>query len=230
MSEKQELEAAIKIYKITAIIFALLIIMGITYMIVTREKAPEPKPTPTPEVTPEPTPEPTPEATPAPENATTPEPTITPTPTPEANITNQTINATPEPTPTANVTNQTITTPTPQAFSYTWDGINIEFPDTLKRVAVGQTSHHYIAITEADGTPLTNGEQFALKFILDYLYSADTELIPSFEAGKWLITLRPAGIGNVTLKVTIACEDQKGHCQRLYPEGSTEKTTNIEIV
>ncbi len=218
MTDKAELAATIKIYKIVGIIFAILIIFGITYSIMTREKAPEPKPTP------EIKPEPIPEVTPVPENVTTPEPIITPIPvnvTNQTNITqNITISATPEPTPT----------PAPQTFNYTWEGISVQFPDTLKRVNSGSTTHHYITITEADGTPVTNGEQFELKFIVDQQYGVDSELVPSFEAGKWLITLRLTNPGNILIKAQISCEEQKGHCQRLYPAGSTERTTTTEVV
>ncbi len=218
MTDKAELAATIKIYKIVGIIFAVLIIFGITYSIVTREKAPEPKPIP------EITPEPTPEKTPTPENVTTPEPTITSMP--EINMTNQTnitqnitINATPIPT----------ATPAPQTINYTWNGITVEFPDTMKRISVGVKSHHYITMTEPDGTLLTNGEQFELKFIQTSA-GHQTELIPSYESSKWLISLLISNKGISTITVTITCSDKNGHCQRLYGQGSIEKTTIIEVV
>jgi hypothetical protein len=162
---------------------------------------PAPEPIPQPMPIPAATPEPTPETTPEPAN-------ITPT-----NITtNMTQNIT-QPNITTNVT-QNITlnvsatatpTPTPQVINYAWEGIVVNFP-------------------------VTNGEQFELDFFITDSQGKDTEVVATFESNKWLISLLITNKGNYTFTVALDCEAQKGHCQRLYPQGSTQKSTIVEVV
>jgi len=148
-----------------------------------------------------------------------------------SSLTNTTLNNATNTTPnmTVNLTNQANIT-TAQVVNLTWDGITINFPDTIKRVNSAIKSHHYIEILEKDATPLTNGEQFDMAFIIGDKLGRETEVIPNFENNKWLITLLITNEDNYTLTVSITCEEGKGHCQRFYPPGGVNKSTEVEVV
>ena len=207
-----------RIYKIAGPVIIIILLIGVLYAVFKPEApAPIPPPAPEPIPTPEATPEPTPETTPTPE------------PTPAINITPANITA----NITQNITNASVIstpTPTPQITNYTWEGIVINFPDSMKRISTSQKSHHYIEILESDGTPVTNGEQFELDFNINDVLGRETEAIATFENNKWLVSLLITNKGNYTFTVILDCEAQKGHCQRLYPPGNIQKSTTIEVV
>ncbi len=225
---KDELKESLPIYKIAGIVIGVLILVGIIFALITEYRGPKPEAKAVPQPAAEPTPV---------QNITAPNLTQNFTENVTVNLTNatftnETINITPNAT---NATNVTIATPTPQpaliTTNYTWDTITMAFPDSLKRITHTVVTHHYIDIKEADGTPLTNGEQFALLFNFKDNYGRNTELKPSFENSKWLISTLVPNPGNYTLIVTIECADKKGHCQRLYDEaGSTTKTFDFEVI
>jgi hypothetical protein len=217
----QEIQDAMKIYKIAGPIIIIILLIGVLYAVF-KPEAPAPAPIAPPAPIPEATPEPLPEQTPTPEPS--PEATPETSPTPEINATPE--NITQEITINASAT----PTPTPQVVNYTWEGITVNFPDSMKRITTSQKSHHYIEILESDNTPITNGEQFELDFTVEDNLGKDTELIATFEANKWLVSLLLTNKGNYTFTIKISCEEQKGHCQRLYPPGNTQKTTTVEVV
>ncbi len=212
---KEELKESFKIYKIAGVVIVILLLIGILYAVFTREKAPvlQTMPTPVEPAAPVETPV---------ENATTPAENIT------QNITEIPQNITRNATPSITVP-ENKTQPFKQV-NYTWESVRISFPDTLKKIPIGVTSHEYIEILEADNTPITNGEQFDLSFIIDDRFGKQTDLIATFEKGKWLISILFANTGNYTLTVTAKCEEKKGYCQKFYTAGSAQNSTVFEIV
>lgn len=223
MAKQQEITDVMKIYKIVGIIAVILLIIGIIYAFT--RSAEEPK-------IPEKIEQEIIENITIEQNATIEDIkieniTIEQNITTEQNTTNVTVeqNTTTEQNATIPTENKT----TSGVIKYTWETVKIEFPDTLKRLSAGATTHHYITITEADGTPITNGEQFNLQFWLDQAYGSDSEVVSSFEGGKWLITLRLSNKGTYGIIVKITCEDQ-GYCYRFYPKGNIEKTQIFEVV
>lgn len=216
--DEEELQDSIKIYKIVGIVIAILFLIGIIYAVMSREKAPQPS---IPEPTLMPSPQPTPVATPTPmpivqENITA-IGNITTIPEPQnISVTNETLNQT---------QNQTTVT------NYSWDTLTINFPDTLQKIPSGLNSYHYIEILEADGTPITNEEDFIVSVIVDSGYGRKTEPIATFENKKWLIALLLANKGSYTLTLTVSCENKfSGHCLRLYTDDSVQKTATLEVV
>ncbi len=219
----QEIKDTLRIYKIAGPVIIIILLIGILYA--TLHKAPQPHPTPQPAVIPTPPH--------IPEKAQL---EVKPTPIP-LNITRQTtLNASQNATlnisteNAANQTNATAPTPAPKSIKLAWEGITITFPDSLKKIPIGGRTHYYIEILEADGTPVTNGEQFDLSFILNDHHGRDAEIKPSFENNKWLIDIIVASYGSYTLTVTITCADKNGYCKRLYSDGSTQKSTELEVV
>lgn len=217
---KDELKQTLPLYKIAGGVILFLLILGIIVAVITERKAPAPQPvvakiTPLPEQ----------------ENVTVNLTDTNLTITPATNVTNATINVTQNLTNlTPNIPNLTVTPP-PAVYNYTWDGITVTFPNSMKRITHTVTTHHYIDVKEADGTPVTNGEQFVLSFNFKDNYGRNTELKPTFESSKWLISTLIPNPGNYTLIVTIKCADKKGHCQRLYDEtGSAQKTMAFEVI
>jgi hypothetical protein len=220
----QEIKDAMKIYKIAGPIIIIILLIGIFYAVLQKEPAPQPVQQPiiqppASEQPPAALPEPTPAAVPintTPANVTTTQPVITQNTTNATSVPNITIVPTP--------------IPAPQVANLTWETITVTFPDTMKRIGAAIRSHQYIEILEGDGTPITNGEQFDLSFIIEGPQGKDAEVIPSFESNKWLITILLTNRGIYTLTVDIKCADKTGHCRRLYPEGSIQKSTSVEIV
>jgi len=220
---KEELNTTLRLYKVAGIVIAVLLLIGVFYAINTGFKAPKEKP-PVQEIK-----EPV-------QNITAPVQNIT-----EQNITqnvtqnvtieqNATKNITQNATP-INVTNQTIPAPENKTVvKYTWETVTVNFPSTLKKLPPGATTHHYIEIIEADGTPATNGEQFYVVFLLDDHYGRTSEVIAGFENNKWLVTLILPNKGPYTLITSVKCADKNGHCKRLYPEGGIEKSTDFEVI
>lgn len=217
----QEINDAMKIYKIAGPIIIIILLIGILYAVLQKEPAPQPVQQPIIQPPAQPVaqlPEPTPVTAPiniTPINVTTTQPITTLN---ASNITNATITI--EPTPI----------PAPRVANLTWDTITVAFPDTMKRISAATRSHQYIEILEGDGTPITNGEQFDLSFIIEDAQGKDAGVIPSFESNKWLITILLTNRGTYTLTVDIKCADKTGHCRRLYPAGSIQKSTTFEIV
>jgi len=221
---KAELKESLPIYKITGIVIGVLLLIGIIFALITEFRPHKQQPI-APKV------EPT-------------IPTLMPTAAPNQtqNLTeNVTTNISSPAVPTmtinttANITNVTaITTPAPEAtkapVNYNWSTILINFPEKLKKIPSNLTSYHYIEILEGDGTPVTNGEQFDIKFILDDHHGRTTEIKENYESSKWLFQLLLPNPGIYTLKVIVSCEDKKGHCKRFYPPGSAEKTLDFEVV
>lgn len=225
----EELKTTFRIYKIAGVIIVLLLLIGVLYAIV---KSMTEKPT----------------------EAKPPAPSIVPTlaPVPEQNITrnvtqnitanksisnvtaaqNITVNATPK----ENKTNVTaaqllnLTVPTPAPVNYSWNAVKIAFPDTLKKIPSGKNSNQYIEVTEADGTPVANDEQFDISVALDDHHGKSTEIISTYENSKWLVTLLIANDGNYTLSLTVTCAPKKGHCKRFYGDGNAAKSTDFEVV
>ncbi len=221
----QEIKDAMKIYKIAGPVIIILLLIGIFYAVMQKEPAPQPVQQPiiqppAPEQPPAAQlPEPTPVGVPintTPVNVTTTQPVIAQNTTNATSVPNITIVPTP--------------IPAPQVMNLTWDTITVTFPDTMKIIGAAIRSHQYIEILEGDGTPLTNGEQFDLSFIIEGPQGKDAEVIPSFENNKWLITILQTNRGTYTLTVDIKCAEKTGHCRRLYPEGSIQKSTSFEIV
>ncbi len=217
---KDELKATLPLYKIAGGIILFLLILGIIVALVTEKKAPAPQPIAA-KITPPP----------VQENITVNLTDTNLTIMPVTNVTNATINVAQNLTNvTSDMPNLTVTPP-PAVYNYTWEAITITFPNTLKRITHTVTTHHYIDIKEADGTPVTNGEQFALLINFKDNFGRNTELKPSFENSKWLISTLIPNPGNYTLIVTLKCAEKKGHCQRLYDEtGSTAKSFDFEVI
>lgn len=217
---KDELKQSLPLYKIAGIVIAGLLILGIIVALITELKAPAPKPVPVPEPTPV-------------QNITAPNLTqnITENLTVNiSNITNTTISNI-----TQNANNMTVNiTPTPQPtqapVNLNWSTIVINFPGKLKKIPSNATTHHYIEILEGDGTPVTNGEQFDMAFDIDDHYGRRTQVLPTFEANKWLISLLLPNTGNYTLILTLTCAEKKGHCHRFYSTGSVQKEFEFEVV
>src|SRR5574341_1156711 len=217
---KEELKATLPLYKIAGGVILFLIILGIIVALITERKAPPPQPVVA-QITPPPVQE---NIT---VNLTETHPNLTITNMTNAtitqNVTNLTINAT-------NVTPVPTMAPTlPVAYNYTWDGITVTFPSSMKRISHTITSHHYINLREIDNTPISNDEQFKLLFKIDDHKGRESEVIPTYEKEQWLISLLLPNPGNYTLIVDISCEDKKGHCQRFYPEGNIQKSTEFEV-
>ncbi|MEM3154300.1 MAG: hypothetical protein QW165_01900 [Candidatus Woesearchaeota archaeon] len=212
----EELKKSIPLYKIAATVITALLLFGIIFAIFT-ERGEKPAPAPT-----QPTAAPTLEPTVAntTQNITD---NITIAPMPETNITpNITANETPNITP--------MPTATPALVNISWETVTVTFPNTLKRIPIGTTSHHYIDIRENDSTPITNGEQFKINIMIQDPQGRKSELKPNFESGKWLVTIITANTGNFTLFVNIACAEKKGYCHRFYDENKeVEFTTTFEI-
>jgi hypothetical protein len=222
---KEELKEVLPIYKIAGIVIGVLLLVGIIFALITEFRPHKTAPA-APKV------EPTPVS-----NMTEPNSTQNFTENVTTNITNATVqNITQHITnATQNVSNVTIiATPTPQPTlalaNYSWSTIIINFPDKLKKVPSNSTSFHYIEILEGDGTPITNGEQFNIKFTLDDHYGRTSEIKQNYENGKWLFQLRLPNPGTYTLGVTVACADKNGHCKRFYTAGGTEKTLDVEVI
>lgn len=220
---KDELKQAMPIYKIAGIVIGVLLMFGIIFAIVSERGDSKPKPSAQEIPKPEPTPV----------NMTTinlsqnltENVTVNLT---NASFTNETINL----TNATNISNFTAT-PTPQAslaVNLTWEGVTVTFPDSLKRITHTATTHHYVDIKEADGTPITNGEQFELMFNFKDNFGRNTELKPTFENNKWLISTLIPNPANYTLILTIECADKQGHCLRRYPPGSVQKTMDFEVI
>ncbi len=221
----QEVKDALKIYKIAGPVIIIILLIGVLYAVLHKPAQPMPQPVIQPPV------EKTPEPAIIPQNIT-PELNLTNV-TITQNVTNQTQNVTQNITSNETQINITVTatpTPTPQIISYTWEGITINFPESMKRIQSNQKSHNYIEILEVDGTPVTNGEQFDLDFFITDSQGKDTEVVATFESNKWLISLLLTNKSNYTITVKLDCEAQKGHCQRLYPPGNTQNTTIVEVV
>jgi hypothetical protein len=220
---KEELKESLPIYKIAGIIIGVLLLIGVIFALIT-EFRPHTAPVVSKVV-------PTSIPTPVP-NITAPTQNVNENVTPNISnviVANTTINA------AANITNVTvITTPAPQStmapVNYSWGTIIINFPDKLKKIASNTTSYHYMEILEDDGTPVTNGEQFDIKFTLDDHLGRKTEIRENYENGKWLFQLLLPNPGKYTFTVIVSCEDKKGHCKRFYPAGRTEKTLDFEVV
>jgi cytoskeletal protein RodZ len=222
---KDELKQSLPIYKIAGIFIGILIMFGVIFAIVSEKGEPKLKPA---------VQEITPTAEPTPVNMTpinlsqnlTENITINLT-----NATNITINITPNATNVTNITQTTAPTPQPAlAVNLTWERITVDFPSSLKRITHTSTSHHYVDIKEADGTPITNGEQFELLFNFKDNFGRNTELKSTFENSKWLISTLIPNPGNYTLILTIECADKQGHCQRRYPPGIVQKTMDFEVI
>lgn len=219
---KDELKESLPIYKIAGIVIGVLILVGIIFALITEYKG---SPKPEVKAIPQPAAEPTPI-----QNITV--PIAAQNITENVTVSNATANLTAQ-NATQNVTIAATPTPRPTliTFNYTWDAITMNFPNSLKRISHTVTTHHYIEILEADGTPITNGEQFALLFNFKDNYGRTTELKPSYESSKWLISTLIPNPGNYTLIVTVECADKQGHCQRLYDEaGSTAKSFDFEVI
>lgn len=214
---KDELKQAMPIYKIAGIVIGVLLMFGVIFAIVSERGEPKPKPVAQEIPKPEPTPilNITQNVT---ENVT-------------LNISNATINITQNLTNVSNVTIIPVPIPQPSlAVNLTWEGVTVTFPDSLKRITHTAISHHYVDVKEADGTPMTNGEQFKLLFNFKDNYGRNTELMPTFENSKWLISTLIPNPGNYTLILNIECADKQGHCLRRYPPGSVQKTMDFEVI
>jgi len=211
-----ELEASKKLYKIAGIAIVVLILIGILFVLLTKEKQPEQMAAPkAPEAMQAPVIQ-EPEVTQAPEITQIPEVTA-----PVENITVQNVtNASIEATPTV--------APNASAKKLSWDNLQINFPDTLKKVLAGKNSYHHIEIIEGDGTPATNGEQFDISVTTIDPFRKAVDVIPTYEYNKWLILLLLPNKGNYTLTVEIKCE-RTGHCQKFYT-GSVQKSSDFEVV
>ncbi len=232
---KEEINTALKLYKVAAIVIVLLLFIGVFYAIMTREK-PQPAKT----------------APPAPaaeqknvsehiagnitQNASvnvTQNISVNITPNMTKNITqNITQNVSKPQNATLNVTAQNTTTPvnkTPTV-NLSWDKLAINFPEQLKKLSSSKANNIYIQILEADGTPVTNEEQFGLTFTVDDHRGIRTDAAPVFENSKWLITLRLASPGNYTLTASITCEGNTGHCRRFYGTGGLEESADFEVI
>ena len=225
----KDIKDAMRIYKIAGPVIIIILLIGVLYAIFRPQPVMPSIPQPTPEqkIMVEATPEPTQTSTPTPETNIT--PTAQPNITQPANITQTNVTQTATPAP-QNFTMNVSATATPQIIKYTWEGITANFSDTLKRITTTEKTHHYIEILEIDGTPITNGEQFELRFTFEDSQGRETELVATFESNKWLVSIMPTNKGNGTVIVDIDCEAQKGHCQRLYPPGSAKRTTTVEVV
>ncbi len=217
MKGDEEFKSTLRIYKIGGIIIAALFLFGIIYAVVTREKAPEQPIIPV-----------VPAAQPT---------SVPPEPTAEIiiqNITNQTLqnisNATANASAQENITVPTAKPVGPAVLNVSWATVNITFPATLKRESSLYTAYEYIEIMEADGTPITNGEQFDISFILDDHKGHKGELVANYEKQKWLISLMLPNKGSYTLTVKIVCKDQQGYCLRLYGKGSAQKSIDFDVV
>ena len=141
------------------------------------------------------------------------------------NITNQT---------TINMTNGTkksdVALSAPR-FPLNWSSIKIQFPETLKRVGSNANNFEYINVTEADRTPVSNGEQFKLEFTLFDPAGRPSFLLANYERDAWLLKLLLTNKGKYWLKVTVTCADKKGYCQRFYDtEGHAENSYAFEVV
>ncbi len=90
-------------------------------------------------------------------------------------------------------------------------------------------SYHYINITEGDDTPVTNGEQFDITVKITNPQGIQTTTTPTYEKQQWLVRLLLANKGTYTIEVEVKCEERKGHCFRLYPEGSAKKEHTFEL-
>jgi len=226
---KEEINTALKLYKVAAIVIVLLLFIGVFYAIMTR---PQPAKTAPP--------------APAAEQKNVSEPVQNITQNISVNITqNVSVNITPNITQnvtqnitqnaqnvTLNVTAQNMTTPvnkTPTV-NLSWDKLAINFPEQLKKLSSSKANNIYIQILEADGTPVTNEEQFGLTFTVDDHRGIRTDAAPVFENSKWLITLRLASPGNYTLTASITCEGNTGHCRRFYGTGGLEKSADFEVI
>lgn len=224
----EELDASLKMYKIAGVIIVLLLLIGVLYVVLKKEKPDEKPQTPVPTVAP------------------TAEPTIAPTQNISQSIAeNRTVNKTADnlstnatsTTAEQNTTRVTaaqllnLTVPTPTQVNYSWNGIKIAFPDTLKKIPSSKNSNQYIEILESDGTPVSNEEQFDVSFTYDNHYGKKTEVTPTYEKNKWLITLLISNKGSYTLIVTVKCEDKiGGHCRRFYGAGSAQGTSDFEVI
>jgi hypothetical protein len=223
----EELKKSLPIYKIAGIFIGILIMFGIIFAIVSERGEPKAKPAAQEiQKTPEPTP-----VNITPVNLSqnfTENVTINLT---NASFKNETINLTPNASNASNFTATPAPTPQPSlAVNLTWEGVTVTFPDSLKRITHTSTSHHYVDIKEADGTPITNGEQFELLFNFKDNFGRNTELKSTFENSKWLISTLIPNPGNYTLILTIECADKQGHCLRRYPPGSVQKTMDFEVI
>lgn len=214
-----ELEASKKLYKIAGIAIVVLILIGILFVLLTKEKQPEQMAAPkAPETVQETIQVPEePEVTQEPETTQAPEVTQAPEKITVQNMTNVSITATP-----------TVAAPAAKGLNLSWDNLQINFPDTLKKILAGKNSYHHIEIIEGDGTPATNGEQFDISVTADDPFAEKVDVIPTYEYNKWLILLLLPNKGNYTLTVTVKCE-RTGHCQKFYT-GSVQKSMDFEVV
>lgn len=221
------------IYKYVGIAVAILLIIGILYASMTGEE-PE-TPAPMEEITSMDDEPAEPVAEPEPENVTEkPAENITAEPetstTPE-NMTEPENATTPEPT---NETQANQTAPASQtetgAREYKWEDITIAFPDNLTTVPRAKNSYHYFNITEADGSPVANDEQFKITFTITSPQGQPSTVLTNYEKEQWLIRLTPSSAGTYQLSITVTCKDQQGYCQRLYGEGSQEASQLFDVV
>lgn len=112
-----------------------------------------------------------------------------------------------------------------------WTSMKIAFPDTLKRVPAGKNAYEYINITEGDGTPVTNGEQFELEFKLQDPQGRTSYLLPNYEREAWLLRLLLTNKGPYWLTVTARCEEKTGYCQRFYDTaGYAQNSFQFDVI